>query len=77
MTRTIAEFQKNARETVRVDLTNYKGYDLVDFRSWVETPDGERKPTRTGITVRVALLPNLEAAIKKAAAEARAAGLLD
>jgi len=77
MTNVIAEFAKNSRETIRVGLTKYNGHELFDLRSWIDGPDGELKPTKSGLTIRTELLPQLEAAIKKATQEARAAGLID
>jgi hypothetical protein len=64
---TIASVSKNAREEIRVVLTNYKGHDLVDLRVFVEA-DGraDRVPTRKGIAVKPALLPALIEALAKA-----------
>lgn len=64
---TIATVAKNAREEIRIVLTNYKGHDLVDLRVFVEA-DGrpDRVPTRKGIAVKPALLPALIEALAKA-----------
>lgn len=63
----VAVIAKNAREEIRVVLTNFKGHDLVDVRVFGEA-DGKpvRVPTRKGIAVKPALLPALIAALAKA-----------
>lgn len=62
----VSEFQKNARETVRVRLTTYQGRDLIDIRCFYKDPEtGEMKPGK-GIALRRELLPQLKEAISKA-----------
>jgi len=78
MSTLIAEFQKNTRERVRVSLTEYHGYDLLDIRGFYEDPStGEWKPGK-GIAMRRELLPELrkallaaERAIKAGTSDAR------
>lgn len=73
----IGEFAKNATETVIVRLVPYHGVETVDVRAWADYSDsGERKPTKKGIAIRVALLPELIALLRKAEIEARRRGLL-
>jgi len=63
MSTLIAEFQKNTRERVRVSLTEYGGYKLVDVRAFYEDAcTGEWKPGK-GLTLRRELLPNLKKAL--------------
>jgi hypothetical protein len=72
----IATIQKNAREELRIALTRFKEYDLISLRVWASGKDGDAVPTKAGFALRVALLPELRAAIEEAEREARAAGLL-
>jgi hypothetical protein len=75
----VATLHKNAREEVRIALSQFKGYDLVDMRVWTEPRNGastERIPTHSGIAIRVELLPQLIEALRQAEAAARHAGLL-
>jgi hypothetical protein len=74
----IATVQKNKFAEIRVELAEFRGHDLVNIRVWAERRDGgaERIPTKTGIACKVALLPELVAALQKAEAEARRLGLL-
>jgi hypothetical protein len=45
----VAELPKNARETIRVALTEFNGHGLIDVRVWT-LADG--KPTKKGLTLR-------------------------
>ena len=76
--RTIATFPKSSAEEVRVSLSKFKGFDLVDARVWADPDDdGDRRPTRKGLCLRVERLPELLEALRKAEEEARKAGLLE
>ncbi|MFO0995307.1 MAG: PC4/YdbC family ssDNA-binding protein [Alphaproteobacteria bacterium] len=77
MQKHIATILKNAREELRVELTEYRGYDLVAARIWVENSEGAKIPTHKGLTVNVRLLPDILDALRRAEHEARTAGLLD
>lgn len=56
----IGEIAKNKRDTVRVTLRKFKGCDLLDIRVWYRDPQmGELKPGPKGISLKVALLPDL------------------
>ena len=77
MEKTIATIRKNAREVLKVELTNYRGHDLVALRLWAEKSDGSGQvPTPKGVNVAIALLPAIREALAEAEREARAAGLL-
>ena len=77
--RTIATFTKSTAEEVRVSLSKFKGFDLVDARVWADPDDGDgdRRPTRKGLCLRVERLPELLEALRQAEEEARKAGLLE
>ncbi len=71
----IAVIKKNRAEDIRVELTEYRGHDLIDIRVCATAgATGQRVATRKGLTLNVAFLPDLIAALQRAAA--RAAGLL-
>lgn len=70
MNKEIAKIGKNAQEEIVVQLTEYRGYDLVDMRVWTKPVFGDTdkdKPTKKGLTVKVDALPELIAALTKAA----------
>ncbi|MFO1143166.1 MAG: transcriptional coactivator p15/PC4 family protein [Amaricoccus sp.] len=69
MTGLIASFRKNANEEVRVSLDDFSGHLLVNVRVWYSTANGEMRPGKQGIAVRVEQLPDLTAALAKAAKE--------
>jgi hypothetical protein len=63
------------REECRVTLTEYRGHQLASVWRWY-SDNGEMKPGKRGVTVPVAKLPELAAAVNEALARARADGLL-
>jgi hypothetical protein len=65
MTQLVDKFGKNATEEVRVALTEFKGYNLIDLRVYYVLPGGEPVPTKKGITMSVELYPELKEAILK------------
>ena len=65
MNKLIASFAKNAMEEVQVSLTEYLGRDLVDIRTYYTDDEGEKKPTRKGISLSVDLFPALKDAVLK------------
>lgn len=74
----IAEWDRNAREIVRVALDQYKGRHTIDVRVWYcDDSGGALKPGRSGITLALKHLPDLSDAMAKALAQARQRGLLD
>jgi hypothetical protein len=66
--RIIAEFPKNGRETVRVAVGIFNGHRLCNVRSWVPSHDGQLIPTKSGIALRVDVLPRLVEALQEAIA---------
>ena len=58
------EFQKNAKERVRVRLTEFGGHRLIDIRAFY--PEGEEWKPGKGITLRRELLPELREALREA-----------
>ena len=71
----IAEWDRNAREVIRVALDHYQGRHTVNFRVWYH--DGDvLKPGKSGITLSVKHLPAMADAMAKALAAARELGLL-
>ena len=71
----IAEWPKNARETLRVRLDEYQGRAIVDVRTWFDD-GGTLRPGRAGLTLAVRHLPELAEALAKALETATASGLI-
>ena len=74
--RWVADIPKNSREVIRVELSEYRGVDLLNIRVWFDAGRGETRPGKAGIAIRVSALPQLRAAIDLAIAAARAEGTL-
>ena len=54
------DIPKNTREVIRVQRTQFKGYELVDVRVFYQDEDaGEYRPSRKGISLKQNLLPQL------------------
>jgi hypothetical protein len=74
---TVAAVEKNASEQVRVILDEFKGTRLVDMRVFATfSAASVSMPTKKGLSLRVALIPALIAALSQAHAEAQAMGWL-
>ncbi len=75
---TVSIIVKNVVEELRVGLSEYHGYHLINCRIWANyrSPLEERLPTRKGFALRVEQLPELIEALEVAREEAQLAGLL-
>jgi hypothetical protein len=67
----------NKSEIIRVELTEFSGYDLAGIRVYVNREGEDPTPTREGITCNVSLIPELKQAIADAERAAIDAGLLE
>ena len=56
-------FAKNARESIVISESEYKGYDLIDIRTFYVDPAGELAPTRKGVTIRAEKLSEFVASL--------------
>ncbi len=64
MNKTIVTFNKNKFEEIRVGVKEYKGFDLIDFRVWVDSKEaGEKVPTAKGLSLSIELFPKLKEAV--------------
>ncbi len=64
MNQTVAAFQKNKFEEIRVGVKEYKGYDLIDIRVWTDVKGQEEKvPTAKGLSLNVEFFHELKKAI--------------
>ena len=61
----VATIPKNAREEIRVALTEFKGHRRIAVRVWARTADGA-VPTRQGFAVAVERCPELIAGLGEA-----------
>ena len=67
MDKLIASFQKNKFEEVRVQIKEFKGYDLLDIRVYTTLKETDDKiPTGKGIAINVSHFQDLKKAILEA-----------
>ena len=70
----IATIPKNSREELRVSLDHFRGHDLVNLRVWFDAGEGEMRPGKKGLAVRIAHLPDLIGALHDARQAAEGIG---
>ena len=73
---TVAEITKSYSSRVRVSLSTWKGEHKVELRDLTATIPGCFFPTRDGVTLDVARLHELIAALQRSEAEAISRGML-
>lgn len=79
MSDAIAVIEKNSQEDERVSLDEYSGHQLIDVRTYADFKTGNvetRGPTKKGVSLNVAKLPDLIDALTAARDEAQRRGLL-
>jgi hypothetical protein len=74
----IARLPKNGREELRISLTEFHDKPLVAARVYFRPESGgEMRPGKSGLNLRVSMLPDLIAALQQAESEARRLGQFD
>ena len=73
----IASIRKNAREELRIGLSEFNGHQLANLRIWFTAEDGTMRPGNKGLAFKVAMLPEVIEALQSAEAEARRLGLVE
>jgi hypothetical protein len=66
----IKDIRKNANEIIRVEVSEYKGRDLINIRIWYQSIDNSSgdivyKPTQKGVTLNIAEFEELKDGIEK------------
>ena len=78
MDKLIASFPKNKFEEVRVQVKEFKGYDLLDLRVYAATKEGADKvPTGKGLSINVSHFSELKKALLEAEVVLRENDLLN
>lgn len=75
----VAVIAKNSHEEVRVCLDVFHECDLIDVRTYADFTAGAvqcRGPTKKGVSLKIAKLPELIASLQLAKSEAQRRGLL-
>jgi hypothetical protein len=78
MSEVISKVSKNARETVFLSLSEFKGHRLIDIRVHVPgDQEGDWVPTRKGVSLAVGLYPAFKKALSHLEGALIQQGLLD
>ena len=70
------EVSKNSLETIRFNVTEFKGKQYADARVYYRDDDGELKPTRKGLCISPDLWPQFAKGVERLGAELAKRGLL-
>ena len=69
MSTIIKDIQRNNNEIIRVEVSEYKGNDLINLRIWFQAindnGDVTYKPTQKGVTLNLSKYKELKEAIDK------------
>lgn len=63
MGQVISDINKNSREIIRIEVSEFKGRELINLRIWYQHFDGEYKPTQKGITLDISHYEELKGAV--------------
>jgi hypothetical protein len=74
---TVAEWQRNGRERIRICLEQYRGRNVVSLRTWYMNEEGKERPGRDGITLDVRHVSKLARGFERAERRAKKRGLID
>ena len=78
MSAVIAKITKNARETIFLSLSEFRGHRLIDIRVHVPgDKEDEWVPTRKGVSLSVGLYPEFKQALAQVEKALLAQKLLD
>ena len=70
MSNIIYQIQKNNNEVIRIDVSEFKGRDLINIRIWYQAQNFDSgdlvyKPTQKGITLDISKFEDLKTGINK------------
>lgn len=63
----LGRITKNVREEIRISRDEFEGHDLINLRVYFTDKDGSRRPGKQGLAFKIALLPEVQAALQRAA----------
>ena len=69
--------EKNSRESLVINQSEFKGVNLVDVRVFYKDEAGDLKPTKKGVSVRLEQLDALIKALSTVSAAAREQELVE
>jgi hypothetical protein len=72
----IDQWELNSRESLRVELHEFKGVQIIGIRKWFATANGAMAAGKDGINLNLKHLPRLAKAVSDALSKARMNGLI-
>ena len=57
--------RKNSREELRISLDEFRGHRLLNLRVWFEGEDGQMRPGKQGVAVRLEMAGDVVKAIQE------------
>tara|TARA_R110002094_G_scaffold50337_1_gene62123 strand:- start:100 stop:348 length:249 start_codon:yes stop_codon:yes gene_type:complete len=73
----ITRWQRDPRNEVKVQLTEYLGHPLIEARVYWQASEGDTRPSKNGLTIGVRHLPALISALTAAESKARSLNLIE
>jgi hypothetical protein len=66
----IKDIKKNNNEIIRIEVSEYKGRELINIRIWYQSIDGASgdlvyKPTQKGVTLNISEFEELKDGVEK------------
>lgn len=61
----IADIERNEREIIRVEVSEFKGHELINMRIWYYHVEGEYRPTQKGFALDISKFNQLKDAVEK------------
>ncbi|HOO70589.1 MAG TPA: transcriptional coactivator p15/PC4 family protein [Spirochaetota bacterium] len=66
----IKDIQRNSSEIIRIEVSEFKGKELINIRIWYQAVDGKSgdvvyKPTQKGVALNIAEFEQLKDGIEK------------
>lgn len=69
MSNIIKDIQRNNSEIIRIEVSEYKGNELINLRIWYQAIDDKGdvtyKPTQKGVTLNISKYQELKEAVDK------------
>ncbi len=65
MSAIIADIERNDKEIIRIEVSEFKGKELINLRIWYYHQEGEYRPTPKGVALDISKYEQLKEAVDK------------
>jgi hypothetical protein len=73
---TVAQFEKNSKEEVRVSIDDFRGNKIINLRVYYRSPTGEWLPGKQGLALQVDRFKDLADAVLRLGEALQQRGLI-